>query len=96
MPVPDATSHMVLELEVRNHPGVMSHICNLFSRRAYNVEGIVCLPIGPGERSRIFLKVVEDERLDQVVKQIEKLPDVHSVRPHDPPHQVFVQIATFF
>ena len=38
----------VLELTVNNHPGVMSHVCGLLSRRAYNVEGILCLPIGDG------------------------------------------------
>ncbi len=31
-----------IELTVNNHPGVMSHITGLFSRRAYNLEGILC------------------------------------------------------
>ena len=35
----------VLELTVNNHPGVMSHVCGLFSRRGYNVEGILCMPV---------------------------------------------------
>ena len=26
----------VLRLRVRNHPGVMSHVCGLFARRAFN------------------------------------------------------------
>ena len=42
----------VLELEVNNHAGVMSHVVGLFSRRAYNVEGILCLPVGDGSISR--------------------------------------------
>ena len=69
----------VLELTVNNHPGVMSHICGLFSRRAYNVEGIVCVPIGNGELSRIRFRLNESEKLAQVVKQLQKLPDVISV-----------------
>jgi len=33
-PLQQATfAKVVLELEVNNHPGVMSHICNLFARR---------------------------------------------------------------
>ncbi|EMK3758521.1 ACT domain-containing protein, partial [Providencia rettgeri] len=36
---------IALELIVRNHPGVMSHICGLFARRAFNVDGILCMPI---------------------------------------------------
>jgi hypothetical protein len=51
---------VVLELGVANHPGVMSHICNLFARRAFNVEGILCMPVGGGETSRIWLLVFED------------------------------------
>ena len=47
------TSRTVLELTVRNHPGVMSHVCGLFSRRAFNVEGILCMPVGEGRESRI-------------------------------------------
>ncbi len=37
--------NVILELTVRNHPGVMTHVCGLFARRAFNVEGILCLPI---------------------------------------------------
>jgi hypothetical protein len=36
-----ALARTVLELDVNNHPGVMSHVVGLFSRRAYNVEGIL-------------------------------------------------------
>lgn len=66
----------VLQLTVRNHPGVMSHVCGLFARRAYNLEGIVCLPVGDGETSRMLLLVNEDEKLDQVIRQTRKLVDV--------------------
>ena len=37
--------NVILQLTVRNHPGVMTHVCGLFARRAFNVEGILCLPI---------------------------------------------------
>ena len=69
----------VLRLIVRNHPGVMSHVCGLFARRAFNVEGIVCLPVADGTRSIILLVVVEDARLEQVIRQLEKLEDVLDV-----------------
>ncbi len=86
----------VLELTVNNHPGVMSHVCGLFSRRAYNVEGILCMPIGDGTLSRIWLLVNEDARLDQMIKQTEKLHDVRAVRRHSADHDVFVQLEAFF
>ena len=86
----------VLELTVSNHPGVMSHVCGLFSRRAYNVEGILCMPIGHGECSRIWLLVNEDERLEQMVKQISKLEDVRAVERHGASHEIFVGLEDFF
>ena len=76
----DAPAKAVLELIVRNHPGVMMHVCGLFARRAYNVEGIFCVPVGQGDTSRILLLVNEDQRLDQMVKQVSKLEDVLETR----------------
>ena len=57
----------VLELKVRNHPGAMSHVCGLLSRRAYNVEGIICLPMRDTNFSRIWLLLCEEQRLEQVI-----------------------------
>jgi len=86
----------VLELLVNNHPGVMSHICSLFSRRVYNVEGILCMPVGDGRESRIWLLVNEDGRLEQMVKQVRKLEDVLDVRRHHAGHEVFERLEEFF
>lgn len=92
----DLTRRSILELTVNNHPGVMSHVCGLFARRAFNVEGILCLPIGDAARSRIWLLVNEDARLAQMIKQLEKLEDVLEVRRHGTEHRVFVQLEEFF
>jgi acetolactate synthase-1/3 small subunit len=70
---------VVLRLMVRNHPGVMSHICGLFARRSFNLDGIICLPIGEGARSEMLLLVKDDARLEQVVLQLQKLEDVIEV-----------------
>ena len=91
-----ALARTVLELDVNNHAGVMSHVVGMFSRRAYNVEGILCMPVGTGEMSRIWLMVNEDARLEQMVKQIEKLEDVRAVRRHGAGHEVFEQLERFF
>jgi acetolactate synthase-1/3 small subunit len=88
--------HAVLELDVNNHAGVMSHIVGLFSRRAYNVEGILCMPVGEGGTSRVWLTVDEDERLEQMIRQIEKLEDVLAVRRHGADHEVFERVGEFF
>lgn len=87
-PRPDA----VLRLHVQNHPGVMSHVCGLFARRAFNVEGIVCVPIGDATRSAILLLVHDDERLEQMTRQLRKLEDVLHIARADEMRQAF-QIA---
>jgi len=69
-------SHIVIELLVNNHPGVMSHITGLFSRRAFNLEGILCGSIGDGSKSKMYLLVKNDTFLEQIIKQVRKLHDV--------------------
>lgn len=70
----------VIELLVRNHAGVMSQITGLFSRRNFNLEGIICGPINDGSESRMVLTVADDSKLEQIVLQLEKLYDVLEVK----------------
>ena len=95
-PETNALARAVLEIDVDNHPGVMAHVVGLFSRRAYNVEGILCLPVGTGQRSRIWLLVAEDDRLPQMIKQAAKLEDVIAIRRHNADHVVFQDLEAFF
>ena len=78
--------NVILELTVRNHPGVMTHVCGLFARRAFNVEGILCLPIQGSEHSRIWLLVNDDQRLEDVTKVARNQSDP----------TMFNKIAVFF
>ncbi len=84
----------VLELRVRNHPGTMSHVTGLFARRAFNLEAIVCAPVGDGETSTMLLLVADEPRLEQVERQLEKLHDVLSVK-HRPdiPAEFFARMV---
>ncbi|WP_031483412.1 acetolactate synthase small subunit [Maridesulfovibrio frigidus] len=68
-----------IDLLVRNHAGVMSQITGLFSRRNFNLEGIICGPVGKGDESRMILTVADDSKLEQIVLQLEKLYDVIEV-----------------
>ncbi len=84
---------LIIELHVNNHPGVMSHITGLFSRRGYNMEGILCGTIGGGETSIIYLLVAEDDKLEQITLQLSKLYDVLDVKTRkDYDHEVFFNI----
>ena len=82
MPSSPRPSHpsQTLELLVRNHPGAMVHIASLFARRAFNLEGILCVPMADRETSRLLLLVGPMARLDQIMLQLEKLHDVLEVR----------------
>jgi acetolactate synthase-1/3 small subunit len=73
----------IIELTVNNHPGVMVHVANLFARRAFNLEGILCAPLADRSKSRMLLLVRADARFEQVLRQLEKLHDVLKVRPRD-------------
>lgn len=95
-PENSALAKATLELTVNNHPGVMTHVVGLFSRRAFNVDGILCMPVGNGEQSRVWLLVADDARLANMMRQLEKLEDVCAVRHHAGAHQVFAEVAKFF
>ena len=82
-----------LRLVVRNHPGVMSHVCGLFSRRAFNLDGIACLPVGDGSQSVMILLVNDDQRLEQLIRQLRKLEDVMQIDRAPDAHEVFAAIA---
>jgi acetolactate synthase-1/3 small subunit len=86
---------IVLRLVVRNHPGVMSHVCGLFARRAFNVEGILCMPVGDATRSVVLLLVHEDDRIEQVVRQLRKLEDVVEVGLMPGGHDAFDSVAGY-
>ncbi|MGH8017046.1 MAG: ACT domain-containing protein [Opitutaceae bacterium] len=85
----------VIELLVRNHPGTMSHITGLFARRAFNLEAIICVPVGDGTSSSILLLVARSPRLEQMERQASKLHDVLAIRRReDLDPSVFRGVAT--
>jgi acetolactate synthase-1/3 small subunit len=90
-------NNWMIKLTVENHPGVMSHITGLFARRAFNLEGIFCRRIGNGGQSRMFLLVNRQDKMEQIIKQLEKLQDVLEVSLEteaDP--KVFDRVDAFF
>jgi acetolactate synthase-1/3 small subunit len=88
----------LLKLTVNNHPGVMAHVCGLFARRAYNLEGVMVRPIAGSsrQRSRMWLLVNEEDRLQQLIRQTEKLIDVISVEQQEMEGSIFEQTEAFF
>jgi acetolactate synthase-1/3 small subunit len=71
----------IISILVRNHPGVLSHVAGLFTRRAYNIESIAAGETDDPAVTRITIVVSGDEAiLEQVTKQLRKLIDVIKVQ----------------
>ena len=88
----------VLRLTVKNHPGVMSQVCGLFSRRSYNLEGVMVRPIvdTDGQLSRMWLLLDEPDKVAQIMLQTEKLEDVLNIERHTFNDSVFDKASSFF
>lgn len=71
----------VLSILVKNQSGVLVRVASMFSRRAFNIDS---LAVGVTENeafSRITVVVHGDAHVvDQMMKQLKKLPDVVAVR----------------
>ena len=69
-----------LSVLVENKPGVLARIASLFSRRGFNIESLAVGPTEHVEVSRMTIVVnLEDQRLEQVTKQLNKLVEVLKV-----------------
>lgn len=71
----------VLSILVRNQSGVLVRVASMFSRREFNIDSLSVGVTETADFSRITVVVQGDEELvDQMMKQLEKLPDVVEVQ----------------
>jgi len=67
----------ILSILLENEPGALSRIVGLFSQRAYNIESLTVAPTDDNSLSRITIATIGDDNvLEQIVKQVNKLIDV--------------------
>lgn len=70
-------SRHTISVLVENSPGVLARVASLFSRRGFNIESLAVGPTEKQEISRMTIVVnVEDNPLEQVTKQLNKLINV--------------------
>jgi acetolactate synthase I/III small subunit len=70
------TTH-TLSVLVENKPGVLARVAALFSRRGFNIDSLAVGPTEHAEVSRMTIAVnLEDQPLEQVTKQLNKLVEV--------------------
>ena len=70
-------SKHTLSVLVEDKPGVLARIAGLFARRGFNIESLAVGPTEYDDVSRMTIVVnVEDNPLEQVTKQLNKLINV--------------------
>ncbi len=66
-----------LSILVNNQPGVLMRICQVFSRRGFNIDSLVVSEGRSGDFSRMTIGISGDPSgLEQIIKQVNKLIDV--------------------
>jgi acetolactate synthase-1/3 small subunit len=72
---------LVLSLLVENNPGVTSRISGLFSRRGFNIDSFSSGVTADPRFERVTIVASGDEQiLEQIEKQLEKLEDVRDIK----------------
>lgn len=84
----------VLSVLVEDQSGVLSRVAGLFSRRGYNIDS---LSVGKTEEPGISRMTIvvwgDDQILEQIKKQLNKLINVIKVVELAPEHSVFRELA---
>jgi acetolactate synthase-1/3 small subunit len=84
----------ILSILVENHPGVLSRISGLFSRRCYNIDSLsVGATEDPGLSRITIVTHGEEMVIDQIKNQVGKLVDVKKVIELTPGASVCREIA---
>ena len=84
----------VFQLLTNNTSGVLSRITGLFSRRGYNIESITAGVTADPKYSRITIVTSgDDEILEQIEKQLEKLVDVKDIKELKPAESVYRELV---
>ncbi|RLD18931.1 MAG: acetolactate synthase small subunit [Caldiserica bacterium] len=74
------TQRHTISVLVENRPGVLAKIAGLFSARGFNIDSLAVGETEVSDVSRMTIVVRGDDRvLEQVEKQLNKLPDVIKV-----------------
>jgi len=83
-----------LSVLVENHPGVLSRVAGLFSRRGFNIDSLAVGVTEDPEVSRMTIVVDGDEYVvEQVSKQLNKLVDVIKIKKLDDNDSVSRELA---
>ncbi len=75
--------HIISAL-VTNKSGVLTRISGLFARRGYNIDSLsVCSTHNPDRSRMTIVAVGDDDDINQIVRQLDKLVDCHKIMVFD-------------
>ena len=84
----------VLSVLVKNSSGVLSRVAGLFSRRGYNIDSLTVGRTEDRSLSRMTITLKgDDDVLEQVKKQLDKLEDVIKVIDIKPDNSVVRELV---
>jgi acetolactate synthase-1/3 small subunit len=90
----NGNSYHTLSVMVANKPGVLTHVSGLFSRRGYNIDSLTVGVTENPDISRMTIVVHGDEQvIEQVTKQLNKLIDIIKVVDISPQESVDRELA---
>ena len=78
----------IIAVLLENEPGALSRIIGLFAQRNYNIESLTVAPTEDPTLSRLTMTTSgDDSKIEQIVKQLNKLIEVVKVQElFDTPH----------
>ncbi len=75
------TNRRIISLLMENEAGALSRVIGLFSQRGYNIDSLNVAPTEDSSLSRLTLSTeCDDEKIQQITKQLHKLIDVIKVQ----------------
>jgi acetolactate synthase I/III small subunit len=86
-PAPIVMNHEIahtISVLVNNTPGVLMRICQVFARRAFNIDSLVVSQGRDSRFSRMTIGLIGDPSgFEQIIKQVSKLIDVIHCSEHN-------------
>lgn len=89
-----SVSTHTLSVLVEDKPGVLARVASLFSRRGFNIQSLAVGATEQKDMSRMTIVVsVEDQPLEQITKQLNKLVNVIKIVEQEDDHSVARELA---
>jgi acetolactate synthase-1/3 small subunit len=70
----------VVAILVRNHFGVLNRVVSMFRRKGFNIDTLTVGETENPDYSRITITFLGADDKDQIIKQLDKMPDVVTIQ----------------